>query len=454
MRDNSDWQLGRIIIDFVLMMAAYFAAIYIRYDLMDGYYTVDPRAASYVLMMAVYVVTVIIFQYISALYSKRMSWPQKALRILGSHAVGLLLLIGLLYMMKIFDFSRLAMLLFAAISTLLVCLHHAVPERFFTRGESTERRRMIVIGSGHLARQYMEDVRNHPEWGCDIAGYVSADAQEGVGQCLGNYEDIAAILTQYPQDEVVVALEEDETKYLMTVLAEAEKEGTLVHLIPFYNDAIPSNAAIQTYEHSRLIDMRYTRLDNPGNALMKRTMDLVGSAFLILLTSPLMLITAILVRLSSPGPIIFTQQRIGKNKVPFTMYKFRSMAQSGREDTAWSTAGDPRKTGIGRWIRRYSIDELPQLFNVLKGDMSLVGPRPEIPFHVNHFKNEISRYLLRQQVKPGMTGWAQVNGLRGDTSIQSRINFDLWYIENWSLALDIKILLLTATGGIVNREEK
>lgn len=454
MKDNSDWQLGRIIIDFVLILAAYFAAIYIRYDLMNGYYTVNPRAASYVIMIAVYAVVLIILQYASALYSKRMAWPKKALRILGSHAVGLLLLIGFLYMFRIVDFSRLAMLLFTGLSALLICLHHAVPERVFTRAKAPARRRMIVIGNGHLAKQYLEDVRSHREWGCDILGYVGAAKRDGLGQYLGGYEDIGAILAEYPQDEVVVALEEDETKYLMSVLAEAEKEGTLVHLIPFYNDAIPSNAAIQTYEHSRLIDMRYTRLDRPGNALMKRAMDLVGSTLLILLTSPLMLITAILVKLSSPGPIIFTQQRIGKNKVPFTMYKFRSMAQSGQEDTAWSTAGDPRKTGVGRWIRRYSIDELPQLFNVLKGDMSLVGPRPEIPFHVNHFKNEISRYLLRQQVKPGMTGWAQVNGLRGDTSIQSRIEYDLWYIENWSLALDLKILLLTARGGMVNQEER
>lgn len=454
MRENSDWQLGRIIIDFMLIIAAYFAAIYIRYDLLSGRYAVDPRANGYLLLITVHAVTVIILQYASALYVKRMSWPKKAIRILISHAVGLLLLIGLLYMLKIVDFSRLAMLLFLALSTLLVCLHHAVPERFFTHMENAGRRQMIVIGNGHLAKQYMQDVQKHPEWSRDIVGYLGAARRDGLGRCLGSYEDIARILTEYPQAEVVVALETHETSYLMTVLAEAEKEGTLVHLIPSFNDAIPSNAAIQTYEHSRLIDMRYTLLDKPANALLKRTMDVVGSVLLLLLTAPLMLVTAILVKLSSPGPVIFTQQRIGKNKIPFTMYKFRSMAQSGREDTAWSTANDPRKTRIGRWIRRYSIDELPQLFNVLKGEMSLVGPRPEIPFHVNHFKNEISRYLLRQQVKPGMTGWAQVNGLRGDTSIQSRIDFDLWYIEHWSLALDVKILLLTARGGIVNHEEQ
>lgn len=452
MKDNSDWQLGRIIVDFVLIIAAYFVAIYIRYDLLNGYYTLNPRAASYVIMISIYAVVLITIQYASALYSKRMPWSKKVIRIFGSHTIGLLLLIGLLYMVKIFDFSRMAMLFFAAISSLLVCLHHAMPESFV--GNVSNRRRMIVIGNGHLAMQYMEDVQRHSEWGCDILGYVGNSNQNIIWRYLGDYENIASILAEYPQDEVVVALEEDETKYLMAVLAEAEKEGTLVHLIPFYNDAIPSNAAIQTYGHSRLIDMRYTRLDKPGNALMKRAMDLVGSIVLIILTMPVMLITAALVKITSSGPVLFTQQRIGKNKTHFTMYKFRSMEQSGKEDTAWSSTGDPRITGIGRWIRRYSIDELPQLFNVLKGDMSLVGPRPEIPFHVNHFKNEISRYLLRQQVKPGMTGWAQVHGLRGNTSIRARIEYDLWYIENWSIALDIKILWLTARGGIINQEEQ
>ncbi len=166
-----------------------------------------------------------------------------------------------------------------------------------------------------------------------------------------------------------------------------------------------------------------------------------------------MLVTAVGVRMSSPGPILFRQERIGKGKKPFTMLKFRSMKQNAKETTAWSTTSDPRKTKFGSFIRKYSIDELPQLFNVLAGDMSLVGPRPEIPFHVRHFKEEVPLYLVRQQVRPGMTGWAQVNGLRGDTSIEERVKYDIWYIENWSLELDIRILVKTAFGGMVNNEQ-
>ena len=183
-------------------------------------------------------------------------------------------------------------------------------------------------------------------------------------------------------------------------------------------------------------------------------MDVVGSLVLIVLTSPIMLGVAIGVKLSSPGPIIFKQERVGLNKRPFMMYKFRSMRVNAVEDSAWSTNSDPRKTRFGSIIRKFSLDELPQFFNVLKGDMSLVGPRPEIPFHVEHFKEEIPRYLVRQQVRPGLTGWAQINGLRGDTDIAERIRYDIWYIENWTVALDIKILFRTVFGGKMVNDEK
>ena len=183
-------------------------------------------------------------------------------------------------------------------------------------------------------------------------------------------------------------------------------------------------------------------------------MDVGGSLVLIVLTSLIMLWVAIGVMLSSPGPIIFKQERVGLNKRPFMMYKFRSMRVNAAEDSAWSTNSDPRKTRFGSIIRKFSLDELPQFFNVLKGDMSLVGPRPEIPFHVEHFKEEIPRYLVRQQVRPGLTGWAQINGLRGDTDIAERIRYDIWYIENWTVALDIKILFRTVFGGKMVNDEK
>ena len=168
---------------------------------------------------------------------------------------------------------------------------------------------------------------------------------------------------------------------------------------------------------------------------------------------PVMLVTAILIKATSPGPVIFCQERVGLHNKPFKMYKFRSMAvqSAAKEKSQWTTPGDPRVTPIGRFIRKTSIDELPQLFNVLKGDMSLVGPRPERPFFVEKFKEEIPRYMIKHQVRPGMTGWAQVNGYRGDTSITKRIEHDLYYIENWTLGFDFKIMFLTVFKGFINK---
>ena len=187
---------------------------------------------------------------------------------------------------------------------------------------------------------------------------------------------------------------------------------------------------------------------------LKRTMDILLSGVALIIASPFMLVTAIGVKLSSPGPVIFRQERIGLNKKPFMMYKFRSMRVNVQQETGWSTDCDPRKTHFGSFIRKFSLDELPQFFNVLKGDMSLVGPRPEVPYHVEHFKEEIPRYLVRQQVRPGCTGWAQIHGLRGDTDIAERIRYDIWYIENWTVALDIKIIFRTVFGGKMVNDEK
>ena len=208
-------------------------------------------------------------------------------------------------------------------------------------------------------------------------------------------------------------------------------------MVPFYNDYLPARPTIDVLGDCKLINIRQTPFDNILNAFIKRAMDVVGSMVLIVLTSPIMLGVAIGVKLSSPGPIIFKQERVGLNKRPFMMYKFRSMRVNAAEDSAWSTNSDPRKTRFGSIIRKFSLDELPQFFNVLKGDMSLVGPRPEIPFHVEHFKEEIPRYLVRQQVRPGLTGWAQING-RDELPIEVKARFDGEYVEKLSFFFDCK----------------
>ena len=194
-------------------------------------------------------------------------------------------------------------------------------------------------------------------------------------------------------------------------------------------------------------------LTNTLNWVGKRAIDLVGSLFGIVLLSPVMLLVALVVKCSSQGPVIFKQERVGLHNKTFNMYKFRTMEMQkpSTEEQAWTVRDDPRVTKVGRFLRRTSIDELPQLFNILMGEMSLVGPRPERPQFVEKFKEEIPRYMIKHQVRPGLTGWAQINGYRGDTSIRRRIEYDLFYIENWTMSMDFKIMFLTIFKGFINK---
>lgn len=272
-----------------------------------------------------------------------------------------------------------------------------------------------------------------------------------MGRCLGCYEDMSKVLENHPMDIIVVALEAHETQFMRYILEAADKEGAKVELIPFFNEYYPAHPTIDVVGETKLINLRATPLDNVGWALLKRCMDIVGSLILIIITSPVMIIVALGVKISSPGPVFFKQKRVGLNKKTFKMIKFRSM-RTDIDHTGWSTDVDNRKTKFGSFMK-CSLDELPQFFNVLSGKMSLIGPRPEIPRYVQQFKEEVPLYLIRQQVRPGITGWAQVNGLRGDTSIEERVKYDIWYIENWSIGLDIKILFKTVFGGMVNSEK-
>ena len=221
----------------------------------------------------------------------------------------------------------------------------------------------------------------------------------------------------------------------------------------FGGNIIPTRPYTEDLLGLPVINIRYVPLSNTFNAFVKRCMDVVGSIVCIILFSPVMLLSAILVKATSKGPLIFTQERVGLHNKPFQMYKFRTMYVQTEEEEqkGWTKKNDPRVTGVGKFLRKTSLDEFPQLFNVLKGDMSLVGPRPERPQYVEKFREEIPRYMIKHQVRPGMTGWAQVNGYRGDTSIRKRIEHDLYYIENWTLGLDVKILFLTVFKGFINK---
>jgi Undecaprenyl-phosphate glucose phosphotransferase len=254
-------------------------------------------------------------------------------------------------------------------------------------------------------------------------------------------------------DEIAITLSIREYSGLEAIVAACEKSGVHTKFIPDYNNFIPTRPYTEDLQGLPVINIRHVPLNDLLNATMKRVLDIFGALVALALFSPVMLAAALVIKATSPGPLIFSQERVGLHNRPFKMYKFRSMEVQApdKEKVQWTTPRDPRVTPVGKIIRRTSIDEMPQLFNVLVGDMSLVGPRPERPLFVERFKEEIPRYMIKHQVRPGMTGWAQVNGYRGDTSITKRIEHDLYYIENWTLGLDFKILFLTFFKGFINK---
>jgi Undecaprenyl-phosphate glucose phosphotransferase len=291
--------------------------------------------------------------------------------------------------------------------------------------------------------------------GIAVLGFVGdrMNADELGVEKLGGFQDLGEILDRYKPSDVVFAIDAYDKRRLIKLVNMCDDRCIKVYFLPVIYGFFKTPNQIEKVGSLPIINIHQTPLDNRANAFLKRAVDIVGSLVLIILTLPIMLVAAIGVRISSPGPIFFKQKRVGKLGKVFTMYKFRSMVVNDAQNEKWTTDTDNRKTKFGNFIRKTSIDELPQLFNVLFGSMSLVGPRPEIPVFVNHFKEIIPLYMVKHYVKPGMTGLAQVKGLRGDTSVVDRIHEDIEYIENWSLLLDIQILFQTPLKAI-NKNEK
>ena len=379
--------------------------------------------------------------------------------VVTANVIGYLLFIVTLFMIHQENWSRSMILIFFTLNitadiVVRYEIWHIIRKM---RRQGRFSKSILLVGYSRAAEEYIDRVLANPQWGYIIRGILddrtSAGTQYKGIKVLGRIDNLMVILPENHLDEIAITLGLSEYNRLEAIVALCEKSGVHTKFIPDYNNIIPTKPYTEDILGLPVINIRYVPLSNPFNAALKRAFDIAGSLVCIVLFSPVMAVFALLVRFSSPGPLIFRQERVGLRNRPFMMYKFRSMVvqDAGSEKSRWTTRNDPRVTGIGKFMRKSSIDELPQLFNVLKGDMSLVGPRPERPFFVEKFQEEIPRYMVKHQVRPGMTGWAQIHGLRGDTSIRKRIDYDLYYIENWTIGLDLKILFLTAFNGFVNK---
>ena len=381
-----------------------------------------------------------------------------------ANVIGLMLFTFVLFGLRRFVshlsyFSTKMILAFFAANIILLEAER-ISIRIFLRSLRTNgynQKHVLLIGYSRAAEGFIDRVSVNPEWGYHVQGILDDHRPAGFAykkvQVLGPTNHLEDFLASNTLDEIAITLSIKEYSNLEQIVAACEKSGVHTKFIPDYNNIIPTIPYMEDLQGLPVIHIRHVPLTGVFNATMKRIVDLAGALFGLIVFSPVMLLTAVLIKITSPGPVFFSQERIGLHNHPFKMYKFRSMEvqDPGRERSQWTTPHDPRVTPVGRFIRKTSIDEMPQFFNVLIGDMSLVGPRPERPLFVEKFKEEIPRYMIKHQVRPGLTGWAQVNGYRGDTSITKRIEHDLYYIENWSLGFDFKIMFLTVFKGFINK---
>ena len=401
----------------------------------------------------------IIYRYFGMYNPKRTSGRRAELySLIKANIVGAFYCFAVLFMIKQPNFARLFLFIFIILNLVLDYAFRLMIMKVMRamRRSGINMKHIILVGYSRTSIGYIDRLRAHPDWGYKIHGILDDTHQIGEEyrrvQVIGKTSSLEKLLSTNQYDEVAITLSIDEYAKLENIVATCEKSGVHTKFIPDYNHAIPTKPYTEDLDGIPVIHVRHVPLSNSLNRTAKRVVDILGSLFGLILLSVPMLIIALIVKKSSPGPLIFKQTRIGLHNQEFQMYKFRSMRvqDATEEKKAWTTKDDPRITPIGRFMRKTNIDELPQLVNVLKGDMSLVGPRPERPFFVDKFKEEIPRYMIKHQVRPGMTGWAQVNGYRGDTSITKRIECDLYYVENWSMMLDFKILFLTFFGSQVN----
>ena len=460
-------QLNRVFlpIDAIIVALSYLLAwlviIYLRENLTVGVLPSNIYFAALIIIVPLFLILYTIF----GLYrvNRTFGISTEFTRILESNILGLLIINTILFVGSknpyFSNFSRIMIFTFGVFNVILEFLARNFVRlllRIF-RKKGFNQKHILLVGYSDAAFKFIDKINKNPGWGYHIFGIVDdnhkIDSDYRNIKVIDRINNLKQLIELNDFDEVIITLglnEYDKLKYVVSI---CEKSGIHTKFIPDYGTIIPTKPVTEDFDGMPVINIRAVPLQNLFNRFIKRSIDIVGSIFGIILFSPVFIFLSIAIKLTSKGPIIFKQERVGLHNKEFTIYKFRSMIEQTDEEEkkAWTVKNDPRTTKIGAFIRKISFDELPQFFNVLFGDMSLVGPRPERKQFVEEFKETIPRYMIKHQVRPGMTGWAQINGLRGDTDIEKRIQYDIWYIENWTLGLDIKILLLTPFFGFINK---
>ena len=455
-----------LMLDAVVMVLAWCAAYWLRFylpfhapaflEVTKGFPRFSSYAALFPLVAGVWM-SVLLWM---GAYDARslLGRSIQVVSVLRSHAVALLLFITATYFMGDGHYSRLVIIYFgilgacAMVGTRLAARH--VVQALVARGYYL--RNVLAVGEGPALMTLIQRVEHLPELGLRVIGVVTAPESSWsklAGRpVLGHYAGISEVLRAHKVDEVLIALPPAESGVLDTLLEQLKDETLDVRIVPDVFQHVTLGCEVEDFDGLPIVRLNDSPVIGWG-AIAKRATDIVASALALVVLSPLLGLIALVVKLTSPGPVLYAQERMGLDGRSFRMLKFRSMRVDAEQQSGavWAQAGDPRRTRFGTFLRQTSLDELPQLWNVLLGDMSLVGPRPERPVFVSKFRTEIPHYMLRHKVRAGITGWAQVNGWRGNTSLNRRIECDLFYIRNWSYALDLKILTMTLWKGFIDK---
>jgi Undecaprenyl-phosphate glucose phosphotransferase len=447
-----------VTLDVSTLLIAYFCAIMAK-QFTGGLVGYDDK---YIWATLWIVPVYLMAYYFMGVYSpmRVRSYRKEVLIVTRAHLVGTLILFSLLFVNKQLEFSREVSFIYAVSGFLLILIGRYVIRRTlrYFRQIGYNQKYMLIIGAGHVGVEFAQKIIRHGDFGYNIVGYLDDNAEK-IGltiagkPVIGGTGFMPALFEKQTVDEVVVALPSADYEKSAAIVEECDNAGVRVRVISDYRNLHSGNPLIDDFDGIPLLNVRIIQLDDPFNKFIKRIFDVLISFIAIILTGSVMFFIAMAIKLTSPGPVFYRQVRVGLGNRPFNMLKFRTMhvATDSSDETTWTTSDDQRKTGFGTFLRKTSLDELPQFFNVLSGSMSVVGPRPERPFFVEQFKAKIPSYMVKHQVKPGITGWAQVNGWRGDTSIEKRIECDIYYIENWDLIFDIKIMFMTIFKGLFNK---
>jgi len=443
--------------DLCLIAACWVSAYAIRFHLMRV--TDVPSFRDYALqLLPILVVWGFAFHAFDLYRPSRLgSHLSEWFRVAIASTLGVLVLIAIMtFAFRGYEYSRLVITFFLVQSIVVVSLARAAFREVlrFARRRGYNQRYAIVVGGGEPAAEVLRVLRRRVDVGIRVLGLLS-DKAEAPGidaPRLGGLEEIRAVLDRQQVDIVFIALPHSEYPRLTAVLNEIGDDPVAIHFVPDVFGLASLRGGVEEFESIPFIHLRESPLYG-WNRVAKRVLDLVVGGVALVLAAPAMLAIATALKLVSSGPVLYRQERMGLDGQRFQMLKFRTMRVDAERETGpvWARPDDSRRTRLGTFLRRWSLDELPQLWNVLRGEMSLVGPRPERPSFVEEFRRRVPGYMLRHKMKAGITGWAQINGWRGQTSIEKRIEYDLYYIERWSLGFDLKILLLTFWSGFRNR---